>query len=356
MRSRPLFTWVKTWGKWLGLLLVSLYLPIGCATVPVEQTNAPLLGFGSPTSISSVRLGMSAWPGWLPWQVAKDKQVFKQQQVPVDLVWYESYLDSLQALKTGKLDANSQTLNDTISSIAAGADQVIVLVNDNSTGNDQIIVRPGITAIADLRGKTIAAEPGTVDHFLLLLGLKQAGLTQADIQFQPMETGAAAMAFAAGKLDAVGVFAPFTTQALKRPGSKALFTSKDFPGAIPDHLVVSRQLVTQHPEQVQALVNTWFATLELLKRNPITTTAIMAKRAGVTTTEYAAYERGTRLFSVSDNLTAFAPGSTMTSLPHAAKVISQFLLENQLIQQQPDLRKLFDDRFVKAYATAHPQP
>jgi NitT/TauT family transport system substrate-binding protein len=61
----------------------------------------------------------------------------------MDLVWYDGYLDSIKALTNNQLEANSQTLNDTISSLAGGADQVIVLVNDNSIGNDQIIVRKG---------------------------------------------------------------------------------------------------------------------------------------------------------------------------------------------------------------------
>jgi NitT/TauT family transport system substrate-binding protein len=50
-----------------------------------------------------------------------------------------------------------------------------VLVNDNSTGNDQIIARPGINSIADLKGKKVAAEQGTVDHYLLLLALRRPG-------------------------------------------------------------------------------------------------------------------------------------------------------------------------------------
>lgn len=97
----------------------------------------------------------------------------------------------------------------------------------------------------------MAAEEGTVDHFLLLLGMEKAGLNPEDIQFVPLETGQAAAAFVAGRVDAVGVLAPFTTQALKRPGSKELFSSKEFPGAIPDHLVVTRQFLEEHPEQVQ---------------------------------------------------------------------------------------------------------
>lgn len=294
-------------------------------------------------------MGYSAWPGWFPWKIAEEERLFQAQGLNVELRWFDGYLDSLKALTSGQLDANTQTLNDTISSVAAGSDQVIVLVNDNSTGNDKIIVREGIQEIADLRGKKIAAEEGTVDHYLLLLGLKKAGLSRKDIQFQPLETGAAAAAFVAGQLDAVAVFAPFTTQALKRPGSKELFSSKDFPGAIPDHLVVSRKLVDERPKDVQALVDTWFATLRFSARNEKRAVEIMAKRAGVSVEEYRQYEAGTKIFTVQENLQAFSPGSDMTALPFAAAQISAFLLESESLKQAPDLKRLFDDRFVKAH-------
>jgi NitT/TauT family transport system substrate-binding protein len=84
------------------------------------------------------------------------------------LKWFDGYLESISTLTAGQIDANSQTLGDTVSSVAGGAEQVVVLVNDNSTGNGKVIVRDGIGAIADLKGKKVAAEEGTVDHFLLL--------------------------------------------------------------------------------------------------------------------------------------------------------------------------------------------
>jgi NitT/TauT family transport system substrate-binding protein len=332
----------------LVLFLMCLLLTVSCNPAPTpttEKSSAPI--------VTSVRLGFSAWPGWIPWQVAQAKKLFQTNQVNVDLVWYDGYLDSIKALTNNQLEANSQTLNDTISSLAGGADQVIVLVNDNSIGNDQMIVRKEITTVADLKGRKVAAEPGTVDHFLLLLGLRKAGLTQADIDFQPMETGAAAAAFVAGKVDAVGVFAPFTTQALKLPGSRALFTSKDFPGAIPDHLVVSRQLIKTHPEQVQALVNTWFDTLDYISKHKEEAYSLMAKRASVTVKEYQDYDAGTRIFTLADNLQAFSSGNNNTSLTFAAQEISKFLVESKLIKQAPDLSNLLDDRFIKAYASAH---
>ena len=176
-----------------------------------------------------VRVGYSAWPGWFPWKVTEEKKLFEAEGVPVTLQWFDGYLDSINALNAGQLDCNSQTLNDTISSVAGGADLQVVLQNDFSTGNDQIIAAAEITSVAGLKGKKVAAEEGTVDHFLLLKVLKEGDLSASDIIFVPLETGAAAAAFAAGKVDAAGVYAPFTTQALKRPGSKALSTSKDHP-------------------------------------------------------------------------------------------------------------------------------
>ncbi|MGH9188824.1 MAG: ABC transporter substrate-binding protein [Acidimicrobiales bacterium] len=297
-----------------------------------------------------VRLGFSAWPGWFPWQVAEEKGLFRAAGVDVKLTYFESYTDSLNALNTGNLDANSQTLGDTISSVSGGAEQVVTLVNDNSTGNDQIIVAPGIEKIEDLKGKKVGAEEGTVDHFLLLLGLDKVGLKQSDIDFKPLATDAAAAAFAAGQLDAVGVFAPFTTTALERQGSKALFTSAEFPGAIPDHLVFGRAFVKDHPEEVQKLVDVWFDTLAYIAEHKDEAVAIMAKRGGVSVEDYAAYDKGTTLFTADQNVQAFAPGDDMSHLGFAGKRISAFLKEAGLVDEEPDLTGLLDGSFVEAHA------
>jgi len=299
-----------------------------------------------PGSEAPVRVGYSAWPGWIPLKVSEDKGVFKAAGVPVSLQWFDGYLDSINALNAGQLDCNSQTLGDTISSIAGGSELQVVLTNDYSTGNDQIIAAAGIKSVADLKGKRIAVEEGTVDQYLLLLGLKNAGLSAKDVTLVPLETGAAAAAFVAGKVDAVGAFAPFTTQALKRPGSTTLFSSKDFPGAISDHLVCRKEFVAKHPEKVQKLVDAWFATLKLIKAEPAPTLAIMAERAGVSEPEYKAYDAGTTILTLEQNKEAFKPGTTMKSLPYAAKEIGVFLQDVGLAKTAPPLDGLLQPQFV----------
>jgi NitT/TauT family transport system substrate-binding protein len=313
-----------------------------------EQATTGGAGGGGGDTGGKITLGFSAWPGWFPWQVAADQGLFAKNGVDVEVKYFENYTDSLNALSTGNIDANSQTLNDTISSVAGGAKERIVLVNDNSTGNDQIIAREGIASVADLKGKTVAAEEGTVDHYLLLLALQKAGLGPADVKFTPLATDAAAAAFVAGRVDAVGVFAPFTTTALERQGSKAIATSKDFPGAIPDHLVVNPSLIQDRPDDVQALVKTWFDTVDWIRTNRDQAIAIMAKRAGVSPTDYATYDAGTTIFTLENNLEAFTPGSTDAHLDYQGRKITDFLLQTELIDTKPDLEGLLDDQFVKA--------
>ena len=195
-------------------------------------------------------------------------------------------------------------------------------------------------------GKFTCVEPASL-QFAFINYTKNTFL---EIQFVPLETGKAAAAFVAGQVDGVAVFAPFTTQALKRPQSRELFSSKDFPGAISDHLVVSRTFLETYPEKVQGMVDSWFATLDYIKKNPEKAYEIMAKRAGVSVAEYREYAEGTRLFTVEENLQAFKDGNDMTSLKFAAEKMSQFLQDVGLAAAKPDLSQIFDDQFVKAYA------
>jgi NitT/TauT family transport system substrate-binding protein len=335
----------------LGVALaVALASVLAACSSSDKKTTA---GASAPTSSSSkITIGFSAWPGWFPWQVADEKGLFKAAGLDVSMKYFESYTDSLNALSAGKLDGNAQTLNDTISSVVGGAQEVIVLVNDNSTGNDQIIVRDGINTVQDLKGKKVAIEEGAVDHFLLLQGLTKAGMTNKDVSIQPLPTDGAAASFAAGQTDAVGAFAPFTTKALERKGSHAVFTSADFPGAIADHLVLTKAFVQKRPDDSQKLVDVWFTTMQWIKDHPDEALQIMAKKAGVSIDDYKGYDKGTTIFTLDQNIEAFTPGADMKHLDFAAKQITAFLNDTGLTKgKTPDLTGMLDARFVQARAS-----
>ncbi len=332
----------------LAGLVAALALGASACGGDDDEAAAGTTAAAGPT----ITLGYSAWPGWFPLKVAEEKGFFEKAGVNVELRFFTDYIASIDAFTAGQIDGNTQTLSDTMAGVAAGQKAAIVVNTDFSAGNDAIIVNESIGTIEDLKGKTIAAEAGVVNHFLLLQGLESVGLSEDDIEFRGVLTDAAAAGFAGGEFDGVGVFAPFTTEALKRPGSKVLFSSADFPGSISDHIVLSSDLVAERPEDVQKIVDAWYETLAYIEANPDEATAIMAEQAGVTTAEYATYAEGTQILDAAAALEAFADSSAPTSLPNTARKINPFLVSSGLTREEADLTGLFSDAFTKAAADA----
>lgn len=326
----------------------SLFFTVGCGSTGGNSTGNSAAVSGEP-----IVIGYSTWPGWWPWAIAEEEKLFAANNVNVEMKWFDGYIESMETLAAGQIDGNCQTLNDTISFAGDAINgEVAVLVNDNSAGNDKIVVTKDINSVADLKGKKVAVEEGVVDDFLLSLALEDAGLSRSDVEIVPLETGAAAAAFAAGKVDAVGAFPPFWSTALQREGSKELVTSADFPGAIPDLLVMSQTIIKERPDDVQAIVNTWFDVLAFMKENPDRANEIMAKRAGITTEELAALGGGTRMFTIEDNLEAFSEGEGIKYMSSAAEEMAKFMVGVGFIPAAPDLAPILDDQFVQAYAKA----
>ncbi len=328
------------------LFLTSFLLAVNApniSTILSQDTSIP-----PPTEI--INMGYSSWAGWWQWKIAEEEGLFEKNGVKVNLEWFDNYSKSISALSTGLIDANCQTLNDTIPQVdKAVFGEVVVLVNDNSAGNDKIIVSKDIKTIQDLKGKKVALEEGVVDDFLLTLALQKNGSKRDDVEIVNLETGAAALAFANGQVDAVGAFPPFWLTALEREGSKELISSKDFPGAIPDLLVVTQKLINENPKAVQGLVDTWFDVLDFMKENPERANEIIAARAGVTEEELKLFQSGVKLFDKQDNIEAFKPGRNMKHLNYAAKKISDFMkTQFKALEKEPDYKKILNPNFVRS--------
>ncbi|MDY7016176.1 MAG: aliphatic sulfonates ABC transporter substrate-binding protein, partial [Cyanobacteriota bacterium] len=96
--------------SYILLCIVTLILAVSCNN-PASNIQTPTETDSSPASAvaaDAVRLGFSAWPGWFPWQVAAEEGIFAENEVPVDLTWFDGYLESINTLTAGQIDANSQ--------------------------------------------------------------------------------------------------------------------------------------------------------------------------------------------------------------------------------------------------------
>jgi NitT/TauT family transport system substrate-binding protein len=310
--------------------------------------TAALLAVSGASAKDPIKIGYSDWPGWTAWQIAKEKGLFAKHGVDVELVWFPIYTDSLTALNTGKIDANCSAWCDVIAPLAEGVKLKVVLVNDNSAGNDAIIAKPGIKSVKDLKGKTVATELGTVEHFLLLQGLAKNGMTEKDVEYKNLTVPDAAAAFLAGKVDAAALWQPWINQIEKDKKGNALFTSKEIPGLIPDLLVFQDKVVTERGDDVQKIVAVWFDVVAFIKSNKKEAVAIMAKVVEQKPEDYEGFLPGTKLFDVSANLEAFEKSDSPKSLAGSGKVIAEFLKQVDMIKTVPDYESSLEPKFVKA--------
>lgn len=290
---------------------------------------------GPLTAHAELKVGVSDWPGWVAWYVAQSQGYFKKYGADVKLIWFANYSDSISALSTGQLDANSQTWSDTLGPLAKGLPLKVVLVNDNSAGNDAVMVGADIHSFADLRHHTIALEQFSVSHFVLYTALARNGLTPADVTVVNLSAGDAAAAFMSGRVDAAVVWNPWISLIEKSGRGHALFTSRQMPGLIPDLLVAQSEAIRSKRSDLVGMIKAWFDTVAFIHAHTDQAVRIMSKVVGLDAEQYQVFLPGTHLFDAATNLDAFDPRSPR-SLVAVEPAIATFLLSNKLLDGQPN--------------------
>jgi NitT/TauT family transport system substrate-binding protein len=312
-----------------------------------------LLVFNPLSSQAEVKVGVSDWPGWVAWYVAEEKGFFKKHGAKVKLVWFANYTDSISALSAGQIDANSQTWSDTMAPLTKGIPLKAILVNDNSDGNDALMVKPSIKSFADLKGKTIALEQYSISHFVLATALAKNGLRFEDVNIVNLSAGDAAAAFLSGRVDATVVWNPWVNNIQASGKGVALFSSMDMPGLIPDLLVAREKAIQQQRADLIGMIKAWDETQRFIREQPDEAVRIMAKVVGMKPDAYKIFLPGTRFFNLQDSLKALGPDSEPSSLLAVGPVIAKFLKDNKLIEGEPALAAGIDASLLTEALAGH---
>jgi NitT/TauT family transport system substrate-binding protein len=322
------------------------------ASASTAAGNAASTSSGEASTVGAsdkpITLGYSDYPTYVAWDIVEQKGFFKKNGANVKLVWFPSYTDSLNAIAAGQIDGNAQTWNDLLGPLAKGAPLKVVMVHDYTFGNDALIAQPGINSVKDLKGKKVATELGTCDHYLLLKALEASGMTEKDIQFVNLPVQDCPGAMLAKRVDAAAVWEPSRTKILKSlKGSKQLFTSADIPGLIPDIVVMQSKVIEERPQEVQKLVNSWYEMIDWWRKNPNEAVKIMAARTDTPPSEYAGFIKGSRVFSARESLFAMSKSPKVTSLHTSGKDIAEFLVKADQVSKVPDFAASIEPKFMK---------
>ncbi len=321
----------------------------GTSNATSNAASAPASTSANSSAAAPITIGYSDWPGWVAWDIAEQQGFFKKRGANVKLTWFPVYTDSLNAFAAGQVDANCQTWGDSMGPLAQGLPLKAIIVNDNSYGNDAMIAQPGINSVKDLKGKRVATELGTVDHFLMLKALEASGLTEKDVQFTNIKVQDCPAAMLSKQVDAAVVWQPSLDKILKDvKGTKAIFTSKNLPGAIPDLLVVKSDIAQKRPADLQKIVDAWYDAIDWWKKNPDAAVKILAKRTDTPVGDYKSFVGGTKIFSAPQSLAAMQKSSALTSLYTSGKSNAEFLVKADQVKSVPDYASAIEPKFVQA--------
>ena len=313
----------------------------------------PIVAFGfalSAQAAEPLKIGYSDWPGWVAWQVAIDKNWFKEAGVDVKFEWFD-YSASMDAFAAGKLDAVLMTNGDALVTGAGGARSAMILITDYSNGNDMIVAKPGIKSLADLKGKKVAVEVGLVEHLLLRAGMKKAGMAASDIDVVNAKTNEMPQMLASKDIAAVGAWEPIAGQARKAaPGAKPIFTSADEPGLIYDVLAVNPARVKARRPEWQKVVQLWdrvVAYIEDPKTQP-DAVKIMAARSGVSAAEYLPLLKGTKLLSLEEGRKVYVKATGYQSLYGSTEIANTFNWYNKVYGLSQNVPSYIDPSLTNA--------
>ncbi|GAA2375063.1 lipoprotein [Catellatospora methionotrophica] len=229
----------------LGLAAVALTLTLA-TTACGDDATAP--GGGA---LTAVKLGyIGDWNGASLLAIANEKNLWQAHGLKADAKVFTNGPLQIQALDTGDLEfgyigPGAMWLP------ASGKAKVIAI---NTLGNaDRVIAQPGITSLADLRGKTVGVPEGTSGDMILTLALRSAGLTKKDLKVVPMDPATIVSAFSSKKIDAAGFWYPATATIKKQvPDLVELAKNADFAAQVsfPTAFVAGNKVVDGDKDKV----------------------------------------------------------------------------------------------------------
>ena len=291
---------------------------------------------------TKVAIGISGWTGFAPLTLAKEAGIFKKNGVDVTIKKIPQK-DRHLAIASGDIQCAATTVETYVAWNANGVPITQVVQLDKSYGADGLAARANIAKIADLKGKTVGVDaPGTTSYFGLAWILKKNGLTMKDITIATMSPQAAAQAFVAGQNDAAMTYEPYLSAVRDKPDSgKIIATTLDYP-MVMDTMGCTPKFIGENPKAVQALVNSYFEAVEMIKRDPAKSYEIMGADVKQTGEQFAKSAAYLRWQDKAANQKFFAG-----EIQQFSKEAADLLLEIGVIRAKPDLNLIIDTRFIK---------
>lgn len=229
-----------------------------------------------------VKVGVFPVSSSLPFFVAQDRGLFKDQRLDVEMVRLIGGPPNISGLITNQIDASAVLV--TIEGMNANLKKPGVAMYISVNGQnaqyqmEQFVVRKGVAArsLADLKGKKIMSAPGPANVTMAKAVLAAVGLKEGDYTLDQLDMGQHVNAMTAGTFDAGYTLEPNATIMRKNGVATTLEA-----GVIAKYIlgdpranawvaggVVSSDFLKSRPDVAKRFAAAWLKAIDFINANP----------------------------------------------------------------------------------------
>ena len=261
-------------GAGLGAVVAGALAIAGCSSSGTSSSSA-----SSPSSAAAasapvtVRLGLLANITHAPALIAINQGYFSKNLGSAGKLAptvYNSGTQETTAILAGQLDAAYVGPNPAINAFQKSGGTAIKIVSGAATGGASVVVKPGVTSAADLKGKIVATPSlGNTQDVAIRYWLQQNGLATTttgggDVTIKPTNPNSAAvLQFQSGQIAGGSEPSPYDVEMVDA-GGKVLFSE---PG-VTTVLVVTQPFLKAHPAIVSDLLKAQIEANGYIAKDP----------------------------------------------------------------------------------------
>ncbi len=259
--------------------------------------------------------------------------LLRPQGIDAEIVTFPSLVQRMQAVASGSVDVGNGGLSATMQ-VATKGFPMAVLAN-GCDGGWMLLAKQGITEFAQLRGKKIGVQNGSIALVSLTWKLRHEGLLdQVELLF--LDNQDQPVPLARGDVDAICCFEPYAAFAELSGFGHRLWVPYDTPmGRTNLGFVASTAFVAKEPDLTRTLVRAHVAATNRMKADPAIAVDTTVKQFNMARDVAEASTRN--LFFNADSGEAFQTG---------LKSLADMMLADKLLDQEPDWATFLDTRFL----------
>ncbi len=256
-----------------------------CAAPPVAAPAANTSGAAAPAAAAKpteIRLDYATYN---PSSLVLKKEGWLEEALKADGITVKWTLSAGSNKANELVNSNSSDFGSTAGAAALlartnGVPQKTVYVYSKPEWTALVVpAESTIKTVAELKGKKIAVTRGTDPFFFLLRSLKEAGLSQSDVEIVNLQHADGRLALERGQVDAWSGLDPHMASAELTSGAKLLYRNIDFNTF--GTLNVREDFLQKYPAYVQKVIEQYERARKWILENPDEAAKILSEAAKI---------------------------------------------------------------------------